>query len=172
MVSHASECCGSHQGPSETDGKVCLRLLQVDALWHKRLLVSHDSGCCMTPSKAKSDIDSNLCLWLLQVAAHSTLWHKRLLVLTALVPQDLLLAFLAAGAVAVICFAPELAASTPRTALTSYFECLYTALLKEGLSFQAAISAAGKLSGLAFVYFSLDHVTCPRDSENLTAGLA
>lgn len=68
--------------------------------------------------------------------------------ITAIVPQELLLAFLAAGAFAIICFAPDTEASISPEGLVGYFKRLYTALLTDELSLTAALSAASKF-GLA-----------------------
>ena len=72
------------------------------------------------------------------------LWQKRLLVFTAVVPKDLLHAFLTAGALAVISFVAPPEPNLPADALSSYFKQFYTSLLQEGLPLDAASSAAGR----------------------------
>ena len=72
------------------------------------------------------------------------LWQKRLLVFTAVVPEDLLHAFLTAGDSAVISFVAPPEPDLPAEALSSYFKQFYTSLLQEGLPLDAASSAAGR----------------------------
>ena len=82
---------------------------------------------------------------LLQVLDKTALWHKRLLVLTATVHDDLLQAFLTAGATAVISLAAQPESEGPSTAIVAYFKQFYTKLFDEGLPLAAALSLAGNI---------------------------
>lgn len=84
-------------------------------------------------------------LLLLKISETGQIWQKRLLVCTAVLPDELLHAFLVSGALAVISLATQPEGSEPITDLASYFKHFYSSLLDEGLPYLAALSAAGNV---------------------------
>ena len=84
-----------------------------------------------------------MCVLLLQILDKAALWHKRLLVFTVAVSENLLQAFLAAGATAVVSLATHSQTDIPSTAMVAYFKQFYAKLFDEGLSLAAALSLAG-----------------------------
>ena len=70
------------------------------------------------------------------------------MVFTAVVPEDLLHAFLTAGDSAVISFVAPPERDLPTEALSSYFKQFYNSLLQEGLPLDAASTAGRQKSVL------------------------
>ena len=81
----------------------------------------------------------------MQIAQSASVWKERIVVTAALVPADLITAFLAAGAAAVICRSPNTTGSATPLELAHFFRDLYTALFEEGYSASDALNTAGKI---------------------------
>ena len=88
----------------------------------------------------------------LQIAQSAFVWKQRLVATAAAVPQDLIQAFLSAGAVAVISRSPMSTPNSSAAEVAAYFRELYRALFEEQCSILEAVNIAGKHSEHILLY--------------------
>ena len=82
----------------------------------------------------------------LQIAQSAFVWKQRLVATAAVVPQDLVQAFLSAGAVAVISRSPTSKPMSSAAEVATYFREFYRALFEEQRSILGAVHTAGEPS--------------------------
>ena len=79
----------------------------------------------------------------LQIAQSALVWKQRLVATAASMPEDLIKAFLSAGAAAVISRSPSAKAELGAVQVAQFFEELYRVLFEDCGSISDALDAAG-----------------------------